>query len=117
MAVLLVSFDYVFAAPLRQDQRKIGALDAPTGGEQLGNLSAGFDGIQRRPSLNAETLASFGATSGENGAAALGGHASTEAVALGALASVRLVSAFHFPCPFHVQRVTSKVYITKTACQ
>lgn len=67
------------------------------------NLRAGLDSLQPSiPLLHAETLASFGATACENGTAALGGHASTETVALGALASVRLVGALHDEIPFMV---------------
>ena len=42
-----------------------------------------------------EALATLGATTGENGTAALGGHTGAEAVGLGALALVRLVGTLH----------------------
>lgn len=45
--------------------------------------------------LNAETLTALSTTSSQNLTAALGGHASTEAVAFGTLTSVRLISALH----------------------
>ena len=46
-------------------------------------------------SLDREALATLCATTGENGTAALGGHASTEAVRGGALALVGLVRTLH----------------------
>ena len=46
-------------------------------------------------SLHAETLAPLGATSSQHLAAALRRHTRTEAVALGALARVRLIRALH----------------------
>ena len=46
-------------------------------------------------SLDGQPLAALGTTTGQNGAAALGGHAGTEAVGLGALALVRLVRTLH----------------------
>lgn len=45
--------------------------------------------------LHGEALAALGATTREHGAAALGRHTGTEAVALRTLASVRLISALH----------------------
>ena len=54
-----------------------------------------------RPRLHAEALASLGATSGQDGTAALRRHAGTEAVALGALARVRLIRALHGHFPFN----------------
>ena len=45
--------------------------------------------------LDSELLATLGTATGENGAAALGGHASTEAVALGALVLIGLVRTLH----------------------
>ena len=50
--------------------------------------------------LDAETLATLCAASSEHSAATLGGHTSTEAVALSALAVVRLIGAFHLSFPF-----------------
>ena len=50
--------------------------------------------------LHAQALASLGATGRQDRAAALRGHTSTEAVALGPLAGVRLISAFHISIPF-----------------
>ena len=45
--------------------------------------------------LDGETLAALGAATGENGAAALGGHAGAEAVGLGTLPRVGLVRTLH----------------------
>ena len=44
---------------------------------------------------NGKTLAALGATTGEHGTAALGGHTGAEAVGLGALTLVRLVRTLH----------------------
>ena len=46
--------------------------------------------------LDGKPLAALGATARENGAAALGCHASTEAVGLCALPLIRLISTLHF---------------------
>ena len=46
-------------------------------------------------SLDGETLATLGAAASQHGTATPGGHASTEAMAFRAFASIRLVSAFH----------------------
>lgn len=53
-----------------------------------------------RSDLHAQALASLSAARGQNGTATLGRHASTEAVALGPLAGVRLIGAFHVSIPF-----------------
>ena len=45
--------------------------------------------------LDSEPLATLGTTAGENVTAALGGHAGTEAVALGALPLVGLIRTLH----------------------
>lgn len=45
--------------------------------------------------LHAKTLAALSTTSGQDSTTTLGSHASTETVALGALALIRLVSALH----------------------
>ena len=76
-------------------------MNAPAFGEQLGNFSAGFYRIQRRPRLHAETLATLCAAGRQHGAAALGSHSGTETMALRTLASVRLVSTFHFRILFY----------------
>lgn len=61
-------------------------------------------------SLDGQTLAALGATTRQNGTAALGRHTSTEAVRLRTLASVRLISAFHI-FTFHlVFRATVRLY-------
>ena len=70
--------------------------------EHLGDLCAGFNDIQRKAPLHAETLASLVAASLEHGAAALGCHARTETVALGTLALVRLIRTFHISIPFMI---------------
>ena len=49
-----------------------------------------------RSDLHAQALASLSAARSQNGAATLGRHASTEAVALGPLAGVRLIGALHY---------------------
>ena len=58
--------------------------------------------VSNRGLLHGEALTPLSATGSENSAAALGGHAGTEAVALGALAFVRLIGAFHCSFPFVV---------------
>ena len=63
--------------------------------EQNRDICAGCNGIQHKPRLHAEALASLGATGGKHSAAALRGHTSTEAVNLSTLTGVRLVRAFH----------------------
>jgi hypothetical protein len=45
--------------------------------------------------LDGKLLATLGATTRENGAAALGGHTSAEAVGLGTLKLVRLIGTLH----------------------
>ena len=56
--------------------------------------------LKRHPLVSdADPLTAFGTTSGEHGTAALGGHTRTEAVALGALPLVGLISAFHLLPP------------------
>ena len=45
--------------------------------------------------LHAKTLAALSTTSGQDSTTTLGSHASTETVALGALALIRLISALH----------------------
>ena len=70
-------------------------MDPLSSREHLGDLCAGFNDIQRKSSLHAETLAPLVAASLEYGTAALGCHAGTEAVALGTLTSVRLIGALH----------------------
>ena len=70
--------------------------------EHLGDLCAGFNDIQRKAPLHAETLAPLVAASLEHGAAALSCHARTEAVALGTLALVRLIRTFHISIPFMI---------------
>ena len=50
--------------------------------------------------LDSETLAALGTTTGEHGTTTLSGHTGTEAMALGALAFVRLIGAFHCFFPF-----------------
>lgn len=70
--------------------------------EHLRDLCAGFNDIQRKAPLHAETLAPLVAASLEHGAAALGCHARTEAVALGTLALVRLIRTFHISIPFMI---------------
>ena len=53
----------------------------------------GLDGLHAK--LDGQLLATLGTTTGEDGAAALGGHASTEAVSLGTLALVGLIRTLH----------------------
>ena len=63
--------------------------------ENLFELRPGLDGLHL-PIRDGQPLAALGATTGEDGTTALGGHTGTEAVALGPLALVRLVSTLHF---------------------
>ena len=65
--------------------------------------------VQMNP-LHAEALASFGATSSQHGTAALGGHASAEAVAHSPLVGIGLISALHvYFLYFRLKRATSKL--------
>ena len=45
--------------------------------------------------LDGELVTALGTTTSEHGTAALGGHTSTEAVALGALPLIRLIRTLH----------------------
>lgn len=81
--------------PLFNDKRYIRSLIALTRRKELGDLDAGLNGIHAWMLLDGETLAPLSTTGSENSATTLGGHAGTETVALGALAFVRLVGAFH----------------------
>lgn len=76
----------VVAFPLREDTLEI---------------RPGFKGFHARGTeiLDGKALAALGATASENGAAALGGHTSTEAVGLSALALVRLIRTLHDDYP------------------
>lgn len=82
--------------PFANNKRQIGRFDTPAVGEKIGYLRAGLYGIQAwsRP-LDAKTLAALCTAGGENSTASLGRHTSTETMALGALAVVRLIGAFH----------------------
>ncbi len=53
----------------------------------------GLDGLHTE--LDGQPLAALGATTGQNGATTLGGHARAEAVGLGTLALVRLIRTLH----------------------
>jgi len=85
---------------LTYNKRKIRRLETPSYSKEIGYFRAGLDSIQLDAPLNAEALATLCATSSEYSAATLGGHASTETVALRTLAIVRLISAFHIIFPF-----------------
>ncbi len=78
--------------------------------EHKGNLITGFDDIQRSV-LHAEALAALCTTRREHGTTALGGHTGTEAVALSALARIRLIRTFHNQNPLFGNRVTSGLYL------
>lgn len=77
-------------------------MDARRVRKQVGNLCAGLYRIQprNRLKLHAETLATLGTTTSENGTTALGGHTGTEAMRLSTLALVRLIGALHDANPF-----------------
>lgn len=82
--------------PLANDKRQIRRFDAAADREKIGYLRAGLDSIQAWPRLlDAKTLAALCTAGGENRTASLGRHTSTETMALGALAVVRLIGAFH----------------------
>ena len=74
--------------------QELAAMPSPAR-EYLFELRPGLDGLHL-PVRDGQPLATLGATTGEDGTAALGGHTGTEAVALGPLALVRLVSTLHF---------------------
>jgi len=82
------------------DKRKIRRLKTPSYSKEIGYFRAGFNSIQLDAPLNAEALTTLCATSSEYSTATLGGHTSTETVALRTLAIVRLISAFHINFPF-----------------
>lgn len=86
------SRDALVAAGNSNSQERI--VVAPPAREDPLKISLGLDGLQRCL-LDGKTLAALGAATGQDGAAALGGHAGTEPVSGGALALVRLVGALH----------------------
>ena len=86
------SRDALVAAGNSNSQERI--VVAPPAREDPLKITLGFDGLHE-PLLDGETLATLGTTTGQDGAAALGGHAGTEPVGGGALALVRLVGALH----------------------
>ena len=65
----------------------------PSALEEIRDLSARFDCFHEY--LDGETLATLCTTASQHGTTTLGGHTSTEAMALRTLASVRLISALH----------------------
>lgn len=69
-------------------------IEPPPAREDPLKISLGLDGLHR-PLLDGEALATLGTTTGQDGTAALGGHAGAEPVSGGALALVRLVRTLH----------------------
>ena len=73
------------------DERAIESLSAL---ENSSEFQAGFDG-SHKPILDGELLAPLGTTTRQDVTAALGGHASTKAMALGPLPLVGLICTLH----------------------
>ena len=76
---------------------------------EISALDLIVDFTPTRPFLHAKTLAALAAASSQDGTTTLGSHASTEAVGLGALALIRLISALHYRLPFTVRNIKSRV--------
>ena len=72
----------------------VGSPDALPMFEEVVYLRAGLYCFHDRR-LHGKALAPLGTTTGQHSAAALGGHTSTETMALCALARIRLIGAFH----------------------
>ena len=68
-------------------------MQTPSVVEEIRDLDTRLNRLH--DALNGEALATLCTTASQNGTAALGGHTSTEAMALRTLASVRLISALH----------------------
>lgn len=81
-----------FVAPKYRHANELMAKPSPMG-EDLLKFKSGFDGLHGQ--LDSELLATLGATTCENGAAALGCHAGAEAMGLCALPLVGLIRTLH----------------------
>lgn len=71
-----------------------GVVESPPPREDPLEVTSGLDG-PHQAALHGQALAALRATTGQDGAAALGGHAGTEAVGGGALALVGLIGTLH----------------------
>lgn len=89
MVVLVVSFQHNYRKERRAESFSLR--------EKKRDIGARLDGRLHTDAflLHAKTLAALSTTSGQDSTTTLGSHASTETVALGALALIRLVSALH----------------------
>lgn len=70
------------------------ARTSPSARKDLTKLRPGLDGLHLLVG-DSQPLATLGTTTGEDGAATLGCHTGTEAMALGPLALVGLISTLH----------------------
>ena len=88
--------DFVQAAfvILQHTYSQEGIVQSLPAREDLLKFFAGFDGLHQSP-LDSEPLATLGTTTGEDGAATLGGHAGAEAVSGSTLPLVGLVRTLH----------------------
>ena len=71
-----------------------GVVESPPPREDPLEVTSGLDG-PHQAALHGQALAALRTTTGQDGAAALGGHAGTEAVGGGALALVGLIGTLH----------------------
>lgn len=93
----MIELMVVLIAMLQHHNRKKRRTESFSLREKKGYIGARLNGRFQTDdlSLHAKTLAALGATCGQDSTTTLGSHASTETVALGALALIRLVSALH----------------------
>lgn len=114
-----------FAHSITYNHSNQGMVIAPSLCVYTLEIRPGLNGLhaQARCKLDGKALAALGTTTSEHGAAALGGHTSTEAVGLGTLTLVRLVRTLHSYYPpaclnKQISRVSFKI-VGKTAqeCQ
>ena len=110
--MLLIVPEGLLLKMLLHNEGDKGGFDSSSLCEELGDLNIGLDSFQSS-SLDGQALAPLSTTRSENSAAALGSHTSTEAVALGALAFVRLIGAFHCFFPFHGSKSSFQIIYHK----
>lgn len=93
----MIGFMVVLFAAFQHHDRQKRRAESFASREKKGYIGARLDSRFQTAalSLHAKTLAALGAATSQDGTTALGSHASTETVALGALALIRLISALH----------------------
>lgn len=97
---------FVATANRDSNKRAVGSLPAL---KDLPELCLRLDG-PHEPTLDSDLLAPLGTTTGKNVATTLGGHASTETVALSTLPLVRLIRTLHLIPPGN----TENAYCSKS---